>query len=64
MYIGYTHKAAKQMGYPNTRVARKTGKPNKFPNEHNISQMAVKYFKWLKNIPTFSFPRPFKIYPN
>jgi hypothetical protein len=62
MYIGYTHKAAKQMGYPNTR--KQENICNKFPNDHKISQMAAKYFKWLKNIPTFSFPRPSKIYPN
>jgi hypothetical protein len=27
-------------------------------------QMAVMYFKWPKNIPTFSIPRPSKIYPH
>jgi hypothetical protein len=27
-------------------------------------QMAVIYSKWSKNIPTFSIPRPSKIYPN
>jgi hypothetical protein len=26
--------------------------------------MAVKYSKWSYNIPTFSIPRPSKIYPN
>jgi hypothetical protein len=26
--------------------------------------MAVKYYKWSKNIPTFTIQRPAKIYPN
>jgi hypothetical protein len=26
--------------------------------------VAIKYFKWSKNIPTFPVPRPSKIYPN
>jgi hypothetical protein len=26
--------------------------------------MAVNYTKWPKNIPTFSIPRPSKLYPN
>jgi hypothetical protein len=29
-----------------------------------IYQMAVNYTKWPKNIPTFSIPRPSKLYPN
>jgi hypothetical protein len=35
----------------------------KLPNSHKMYQMAVKYSKWPKHLPTFSFPRPFKIYP-
>jgi hypothetical protein len=27
-------------------------------------EMAVKYSKRAYNVPSFSFPRPFKIYPN
>jgi hypothetical protein len=26
--------------------------------------MVIKYSKWPQNIPTFSIPKPFKIYPN
>jgi hypothetical protein len=37
--------------------------PN-LPNGHTIYQMAVLYLKWLHNIPTFSIPRPSKIYPH
>jgi hypothetical protein len=36
----------------------------KLPNDHKLYQMAVMYFNWIQNIPTFSSPRPSKIYPN
>jgi hypothetical protein len=36
----------------------------KLPIGHKIYQMAVKCSKWPKNIPTSSFTKPFKIYPN
>jgi hypothetical protein len=36
----------------------------KLPNSHNIYEMAVIYFKWPHNVPTFSIPRPSKIDPN
>jgi hypothetical protein len=36
----------------------------KLPIGHKIYQMAVKCSKWPNNIPTFSIPKPFKIYPN
>jgi hypothetical protein len=35
-----------------------------FQMARNLYQMAVKYSKWSKNIPTFSIPKPSKIYPN
>jgi hypothetical protein len=34
------------------------------PNGHKISQISLKYSKWLQNISTFSNLRPSKIYPN
>jgi hypothetical protein len=47
-----------QNGEKYTRIA------TKLPNYYKIYQMAVIYFKWLKNIPTFSITRPSKIYPS
>jgi hypothetical protein len=37
---------------------------NYVPNDHKIYQMATTYSKWALNIPTISFLRPSKIYPN
>jgi hypothetical protein len=33
------------------------------PNGHKMYQLAVKYTKWLENIPISSISRPSKIYP-
>jgi hypothetical protein len=38
--------------------------PLNYPKDIKMYQMAVIYFKWTINIPTFSIPRPSKIYPN
>jgi hypothetical protein len=52
-----------------TRVARffLVKRPKRgeiIPKEHKIYQMAVKYFRWPANAPTFSNLRPSKTYPN
>jgi hypothetical protein len=38
--------------------------PQTIPNDHKLYQMALKLSKWSLNIPTFSIPRPSKIYPD
>jgi hypothetical protein len=53
--------------FPNLNVPKR-GKiyqiVNKLPNGHNHHQMLIIYSKWPQNTPTFSIPRPSKIYPN
>jgi hypothetical protein len=36
----------------------------KHTKARKINIMTTKYTKWPLNIPTFSIPRPLKIYPN
>jgi hypothetical protein len=47
-----------------TKIGKIYQRTTTLPNGHKIYQIAVKYCKRPKNIPTFSILRPSKIYPN